>query len=78
MYKKPILGVILLFLLSSQIPIVSSYTPTLDKTIYVDDDGNADYTNIQDAIDNANDVDTIFVYNGTYTKHDRFYRFMDL
>jgi len=35
--------------------------------IYVDDDGDADYTNIQDAIDNASDGDTIFVYNGQYT-----------
>ena len=30
-------------------------------TIYVDDDGGADFTNIQDAIDNSNQGDTIFV-----------------
>ena len=36
------------------------------KLIYVDDDGGADYTRIQNAIDNASDGDTIFVYNGTY------------
>jgi len=35
-------------------------------TIYVDDDGTADYTNIQDAIDAASDGDTIFVYSGIY------------
>ena len=35
-------------------------------TIYVDDDGAADYTSIQDAIDNASDGDTVFVYSGTY------------
>ena len=35
-------------------------------TIYVDDDGTADYTRIQDAIDNASEGDTVFVYNGTY------------
>jgi parallel beta-helix repeat protein len=34
--------------------------------IYVDDDGGADYSNIQDAIDNASPNDTIFVYNGIY------------
>lgn len=34
--------------------------------IYVDDDGGADYTKIQDAIDNSSDGDTIFVYNGIY------------
>lgn len=36
------------------------------KLIYVDDDGGADYTQIQNAIDNASDGDTIFVYNGIY------------
>ena len=37
-----------------------------DKTITVDDDGGADFTTIQDAIDNATDGDTIFVYGGIY------------
>ncbi|UCF12312.1 MAG: right-handed parallel beta-helix repeat-containing protein [Thermoplasmatales archaeon] len=36
------------------------------KLIYVDDDGGADYTQIQKAIDDASDGDTIFVHNGTY------------
>ncbi|MCK4366059.1 MAG: right-handed parallel beta-helix repeat-containing protein [Thermoplasmatales archaeon] len=36
------------------------------KTITVDDDGGADYTKIQDAVDNADPGDTIFVYSGTY------------
>jgi hypothetical protein len=64
MYKKPFaLGVIILFLLSSLIPMVSSYTPTFSKTIYVDDDG-ADYTRIQDAIENVCNIkyDTYFCY----------------
>ena len=39
---------------------------TQSRTIYVDDDGTADYTSIQDAIDNASDGDTIFVYSGIY------------
>lgn len=37
-----------------------------NNNIYVDDDGNADYSSIQDAINSANDGDTIYVYNGTY------------
>lgn len=36
------------------------------ETIYVDDSGSGDYTNIQQAIDQANDSDIIYVYSGTY------------
>jgi len=36
------------------------------KMIYVDDDGGADFTKIQDAIDNVGNGSTIFVNNGTY------------
>jgi len=36
------------------------------KTIYVDDDGTADYTKILDALGQAHDGDTIFVYDGIY------------
>jgi len=43
-----------------EIPSVES------KTIYVDDDGGKDYISIQNAIDVANEGDTIYVYNGTY------------
>ncbi len=38
----------------------------LGTTYYVDDDGGADFTSIQEAIDNALDGDTVFVYSGTY------------
>ncbi|HID71741.1 MAG TPA: hypothetical protein EYP29_03235, partial [Thermoplasmata archaeon] len=34
------------------------------KTIYVDDDGGANYTSIQDAINHASTGDTVFVYEG--------------
>ncbi|HID73897.1 MAG TPA: DUF1565 domain-containing protein, partial [Thermoplasmata archaeon] len=39
-------------------------------TYVVDDDGGswANYTTIQDAVDNATDGDTILVYNGTYNE----------
>ena len=35
-------------------------------TLTVDDSGSADYTVIQDAIDNANNGDTVLVHSGTY------------
>ena len=37
------------------------------RTIYVDDDGPADFNNIQAAINDANDGDTVIVADGTYT-----------
>ena len=36
------------------------------NTLYVGGNGPNNYTKIQDAIDNASDGDTVFVYNGTY------------
>jgi len=59
-------GIILIFLISSMFPIISGGSISSNNIIYVDDDGDADYTRIQDAIDNASDGDTVFVYNGTY------------
>jgi parallel beta-helix repeat protein len=62
-----VIGIILLLLLSS----LSFNTVGGDNKghiIYVDDDGTADYTRIQDAIDNARDGDTIYVYNGEYSE----------
>lgn len=38
------------------------------NTIYVDDDGTADYTDIQPAIADAHAGDTIFVYSGVYSE----------
>ena len=68
--KSMVFGIILLFFLSNSIPYVSSGNTSINKTIYVDDDGGADYTKIQDAIDNASDGDTIFVYEGLYFENE--------
>jgi parallel beta-helix repeat protein len=56
-------------MLSGIVPISLGYVFNHDNIIYVDDDGTADYIRIQDAIDNASDGDTIFVYNGIYYEH---------
>jgi len=39
---------------------------TSDNTLYVGGDGPGNYTKIQDAIDNASNGDTVFVYSGIY------------
>ena len=38
-------------------------------TLYVGGSGPGNYSKIQDAIDNASNLDTVFVYNGTYDEH---------
>ena len=44
----------------------SEDTTVFAITITVDDDGPADYSNIQDAIKASSDGDTVYVFNGTY------------
>lgn len=68
--KRLTVGIILIFVLSSLIPLASSDVNDVDNTIIVDDEGDGDYTVIQDAIDNASEGDTIFVYSGTYPEAD--------
>lgn len=61
MKKREIIGPILLFFLIMMIAVPASAT-----TLTVDDSGGADYTSIQEAVDSANESDTILVYSGTY------------
>ncbi len=59
-------GVFILLLLSLSFNIAGKQEMG-SKLITVDDDGwSANYKSIQEAINNANDGDTIFVYNGIY------------
>ena len=54
------------YLITSILLLLMVCTAT-GRTIYVDDDGPADFNNIQAAIDDANGGDTVLVYDGTYT-----------
>jgi len=71
--KTLAIGIILLFICTSITPstafdnIKKSSIPVSNGNIlYVGGSGPGNYSKIQDAIDNASDGDTIFVYNGTY------------
>ena len=44
------------------------------NTLYVGGNGPGNYSNIQDAIDNTSDGDTIFVFNGTYYENIIIYK----
>jgi parallel beta-helix repeat protein len=68
--KKIILStVIFIFLCVSSVPSTSTtlkqkYIPTLsENTLYVGGNGTGNYTSIQDAINDANPGDTVFVYD---------------
>jgi parallel beta-helix repeat protein len=46
---------------------------SLGDTLYVGGSGPGNYTSIQEAIDNATYLDTIFVYSGTYYENVKIY-----
>jgi parallel beta-helix repeat protein len=65
------IGVILFFVgvslsSSSGFNLEKQSIPTDRKTLYVGGSGPGNYSKIQDAIDNASNGDTVYVYNGTY------------
>ena len=64
-------GIILLFIAIAYAPATAQNTTkslsvSRGDWLYVGGSGLGNYTSIQDAIDNASDEDTVFVYSGTY------------
>ena len=64
-------GIILLFIGTSLIPVMAqdaekTLPTSRGKWLYVGGSGPGNYTNIPDAMDNASNGDTIFVYSGIY------------
>ena len=67
--KVCLLMAIAIFILSMTYIIDNAETlanPMKDAILYVGGSGSNNYSKIQDAINDANNGDTIFVYNGTY------------
>ncbi len=80
-----VVGITILFLGMSISPSVAVDTvkkPAMPisngKTLYVGGTEECNYTKIQDAIDNASDGDTVFVYNGIYHERIRIYTSINL
>jgi len=71
MKRKIVSGIMLTLLLIGMLTLAINILPVKaePKTWYVDDDGGADFTKIQDAVYAASAGDTIYVYNGTYYEH---------
>lgn len=66
MMKKIVLLPIVLMLVVSIVITIPFIPPVRARTWTVDDDGPADFSTIQEAINATSDGDTIFVKNGTY------------
>ena len=65
------IGIILLFVGTCIIPTLAQngkQTSSKGNWLYVGGSGPGNYTKIQDAIYNASDGDTVFVYHGTYNE----------
>ncbi len=62
------LNIILCYLIVSVFLLMTASTGAA-YTITVDGSGGADYTKIQEAVDNANDTDTVIVHSGIYSEN---------
>ena len=76
MKKYPFIGILILLLGTVTIPLTQglqtekpNHIIEEGNNLYVGGFGPDNYSKIQDAIDNASDGDTIFVYNRTYYEH---------
>jgi parallel beta-helix repeat protein len=87
MHRKTLtaIGIAILFLGTYIYPAVavdnvkeSSIPLSNGNILFVGGTGEGNYTKIQDAIDNASEGDTVFVYNGTYYERVKIYTSINL
>jgi len=76
-------GIILLFIGIAYAPVMAQNTekhlaPSRETWLYVGGSGPGNYTRIQNAIDNASDGDSIFVYQGIYNENIKVLKSVDL
>ncbi|KYK23554.1 hypothetical protein AYK25_06630 [Thermoplasmatales archaeon SM1-50] len=76
--KNRYINIIIIYIIIILVPLTpvtqgtddaTSHPLFLSQTLYVGGAGPNNYTKIQDAIDNANDYDIIFVYRGIYQEY---------
>ena len=69
--KLIVIGILFLFVCISVYPISGfNLEQSSGNTITVDNEGDGDFTSIKQALNNANQGDSIEVYSGTYYEHD--------
>ena len=68
MMDKKIIAIISIFLLLFAPINEKTHGKKLESTIIVDDEGDGDFTNIQEAVNHAKDGDVILVYSGIYNE----------
>lgn len=69
LYKKNSLQILTLLVFLLIVINGSASAKSSPSVLYVDTEGNGNYTTIQDAVNNATSGDTIIVYPGTYTEN---------
>jgi pectin methylesterase-like acyl-CoA thioesterase len=71
MRLKAVSGIVLTLLFVGMLTLASNTQPVKaePRTWTVDDDGPADFSSIQEAINAASPGDTIFIKTGTYYEH---------